>query len=256
MADGEISSANVVGYTTKAVTAGNYYLVATQFDKASEGTGSIDMNDLISLSSDIAPGLYDDDFATAPQILVLKPSGVGYNKYYYISDGTDDKDEELGYNAWCDVDGYELTSAAKLQIGKGFWFYSPVVSGTITTAGQVTEEASKTLSFTTATYGIVCNPYPKAVEVNDLFSVTGLTGVDWTFTTEEGDTLAIWDQDAQAYMVTLYYAGDTASADMADNGAEPGTWFDMDSYGTATTEIPAGGAFWIQSSGAGTLTFK
>ena len=33
--------------------------------------------------------------------------------------------------------------------------------------------------------------------------------------------------------------------------------FDMDgTFATAETEIPAGGAFWILSSGTGTLTFK
>ena len=73
IADGEISSANVVGYTTKAVTAGKYYLVGTQFDEAGTATaGRTDMNKLISLSETLTPGLYDDDFATAPQIQVQK----------------------------------------------------------------------------------------------------------------------------------------------------------------------------------------
>ena len=126
-----IESANVVGYTSKDVTAGKYYLIGTQFDATgTTSAGLVDMNDLIKLSETLAPGLYDDDFATAPQIQVQKPAG-GYNIYYYISDGTDDEDNELGVNAWCDLDGYEL-SGAQIDAGAAFWVYAPADGGTIT----------------------------------------------------------------------------------------------------------------------------
>ena len=59
------------------------------------------------------------------------------------------------------------------------------------------------------------------------------------------------------YTATLYYAGDVQTDEMTGMGGEAGTWFDLGgSFSTATTEIPAGGAFWILSSGTGTLTFK
>ena len=104
---------------------------------------------------------------------------------------------------------------------------------------------------------MIGNPYPKAVPVNDLFTITGLTGVDWTWETEAGDTLTIWDPESKMYSTTLYWTGDTATDEMLDEGAEPKTWFDLgESYSTATTEIPVSGAFWINSSGSGTLTFK
>ena len=75
LADG-ITSANTVGYTSKAVTAGRYYLIGTQFDETGTTTaGRIDMNDLIKLSADITPGLYDNDFITAPQIQLLNAAG-------------------------------------------------------------------------------------------------------------------------------------------------------------------------------------
>lgn len=101
----------------------------------------------------------------------------------------------------------------------------------------------------------------QAVGVENTISVqdikaSGLTGVDWTFLTEAGDTLMIWDPSTQMYLTTLFYAGDEENDDMLAMGAEAGTWFDMDNFCTAETEIPAGGAFWILSSGTGTLTFK
>ena len=130
-ATAEIESANTVGYTSMDVAAGRYYLVGTQFDKAgTTSAGSIDMNDLIKLSPTLAPGLYSNDFATAPQISVLNAAG-GYTTYYYISDGTDDNDVDLGANAWCDVDGYEL-SGSQIDAGVSFWIYSPTTTGSVT----------------------------------------------------------------------------------------------------------------------------
>ena len=125
-----LQSANIVGYTSKDVTAGKFYLIGTQFDETGSATaGRVDMNDLLKLSNEIAPGLYDDDFATAPQIQVLKPNG-GYNKYFYISDGTYEDDTSLGYNAWCDEDGYKL-EGTQIEAGAAFWITAPT-AGTIT----------------------------------------------------------------------------------------------------------------------------
>ena len=106
-------------------------------------------------------------------------------------------------------------------------------------------------------YNMIANPYPKAVAVNDLMTVTGLTGVDWTFETEAGDSLMIWSPEEQAYSVELLYTGDSDPDGMMEGfGAVPGTWFDMGNFKTAEDVIPVGGAFWIKTSGAGTLTFK
>ena len=174
---------------------------------------------------------------------------------YYTGDTeTEDMtDNGAEPGTWFDMDAY-ATSDLVLRPGDAFWIETSSTGATLTQAGEVPTNAPSIPIV--VGLNMLSNPYPKAVNVNDLFTVTGLTGVDWTFATEEGDTLAIWDQDSQAYLVTLYYAGDTSTEEMSDNGAEPGTWFDMDSYATASTEIPAGGAFWIQSSGTGTLTFK
>ena len=252
LADG-ITSANTVGYTSKAVAAGKYYLIGTQFDKAgTTAAGSIDMNDLIKLSAELAPGLYDDDFATAPQIQVLNAAGTGYKMYYYISDGTDDNDDELGYNAWCDVDGYELTEAAKLELGKGFWFYSPVAAGTITTAGQVSEVASKTLSFPAAKYTILCNPYPKAVSLQSL-TTTATPGLyDDDFAT--APQIQVLNAAATGYKL-YYYISDGTD----DNDDELGynAWCDVDGYELEGAQIDAGAAFWVYSpSTSGSITFS
>ena len=101
----------------------------------------------------------------------------------------------------------------------------------------------------------------QSIDVDNTISVqdikaSGLKGFDWE-TFEPGDTLMIWDASVQGYATTLYYAGDEQTETMDGMGAVAGTWFDVDGiFATAETEIPAGGAFWIVSSGNGTLTFK
>ena len=246
-----IESANTVGYTSKDVTAGKFYLIGTQFDKAgSDSAGSINMNDLIKLSSTNAAGLYDDDFATAPKISVLNAAGTGYNNYFYISDGTDDNDDELGYDCWCDEDGYELDNTTKLTLGKGFWFTSPSTSGTITTVGQVSEIASVTLDFPADKFTILCNPYPLAVALQSL-TTTATPGLyDDDFAT--APKISALNAAATGYNNYFYISDGTD-----DNDDELGynAWCDEDGYELENTQIEAGAAFWISAPAAGSVTF-
>ena len=244
-----IESANTVGYTAKEVTAGKFYLIGTQFDKAgTDSAGSIDMNDLIKLSSTITAGLYDDDFATAPQIQVLNAAG-GYSMYFYISDGTDEDDNELGYDCWCDKDGYELDDAAKLALGKGFWFKSPV-AGTITAAGQVSEMASTTLNFAADKFSIICNPYPVAVALQSLTTSATPGLYDDDFATAP----QIQVLNAAGGYNMFFYISDGTDED--DNELGVNAWCDKDGYELDGTQIDAGAAFWIKSPVAGSVTFS
>ena len=56
-----------------------------------------------------------------------------YTLYFYISDGTydDGDDTPLGYNAWCDSDGYNL-EGTQIDAGAAVWIYSPTTSGSVT----------------------------------------------------------------------------------------------------------------------------
>jgi hypothetical protein len=245
-----IESANVVGYTSKDVTAGKFYLIGTQFDAAGTASaGSVDMNDLIKLSDTIAAGLYDDDFATAPKISVLNAAG-GYANYFYISDGTDDKDNELGYDCWCDKDGYELDDTAKLALGKGFWFSSPSTSGTITTSGQVSEMASATLNFPADKFTILCNPYPVAVALQSLTTSATPGLYDDDFATAP----KISALNAAGGYNNYFYISD--GTDDKDEELGYNAWCDKDGYELEDTQIDAGAAFWISAPAAGSVTFS
>ena len=245
-----IESANTVGYASKAVTAGTYYLIGVQFNDAASATkGSISMNSLIGLSSEITAGTYASDFADTPEILVLKASG-GYEKYYYISDATDDNDDELGYDCWADMDGYELKAADNLVLGKGFWFKSPKYTGTISIRGEVTAEAEKVASFPNGTYEIIANPLPMAFSFANV-TVTGIT--PGLYDADFAGAAEILTLKASGGYEKFYYISD--ATDSNDDPVGYNCWADMDGYILEGNQVQAGESFWIKGNAAGTMGF-
>ena len=248
-ATAEIESANTVGYAAKTVEAGKFYLIGVQFNDAADATkGAIDMNALIKLSSDFTPGTYDSDFAGAPEIQVLKPSG-GYNKYYYISDATDDDDQPLGYNCWADTDGYELKDADKLALGKGFWFHASA-SGSIAVAGEVKAEASAVVSFPANQFAIIANPFPIGFSFADVTS-TGIT--PGTYDADFAGASEIQVLKAAGGYNKYYYISD--ATDDNDNPVGYNCWADTDGYILDGNQVEAGESFWIKGNAAGTMGF-
>lgn len=246
----DVESSNVVGYTGKSVEAGKYYLIGTQFNKAGGEVGSIDMNDLVTLSSDITPGEYDTDFVGAPEIQVLAPSGVGYVPYYYISDATDSDDKALGYNCWADIDGYELGATDKLDIGKGFWFKS-AKAGTITIAGEVKAEATAVLTFPANQFYIMSNPYPKAFSLADV-TTTGITPGEYDADFAGASEIQVLAASGVGY-VPYYYISD--ATDSNDTAVGYNCWADIDGYILEGNQVEAGASFWIKGNAAGSIGF-
>ncbi|MBO7299250.1 MAG: hypothetical protein J6V41_05515 [Kiritimatiellae bacterium] len=225
---------------------------------------SVGVDNTISVQDIKASGLtgFDWTFETeaGDTLMIWDASSQMYlTTLYYTGDEYDENGIMEMFGAapgtWFDMDA-GATADMSLENGDAFWVISSVNGAKVTIAGEV-PTTSNGVNMVPG-YNMIANPYPKAVSVNELFTVSGLTGFDWTFETDAGDTLMIWDPSTQMYQITLYYTGDEYDENgiMEMFGATPGTWFDMDAGATATTEIPAGGAFWIVSSGNGTLTFK
>ena len=246
-----IESANVVGYTSKAVEAGKYYLIGVQFNDAADATkGSIDMNSLIKLSETITPGTYDSSFAGAPEILVLNAAGTGYDVYYYISDATDDSDDPLGYDCWADTDGYELKDADKLVMGKGFWFKS-MIAGSITVSGEVSAEANTVVNFPAGSYVILSNPFPKAFSLANIIT-TGIT--PGTYDASFAGASEILTLNATATGYDMYYYISDATDDK-DDPVGYNCWADTDGYILEGNQVDAGASFWIKGNAAGSIGF-
>ncbi len=251
-ATAEIESANTVGYATKTVEAGKFYLISVQFNDAADAVkGSIDMNSLIKLSASITPGTYDASFAGAPEIQVLNAAGTGYNKYYYISDATDDNDDPLGYNCWADTDGYELKNADKLVMGKGFWFKS-ALAGTITVSGEVKAEASAVVEFPENAFFIMSNPFPKDFSFADV-TTTGVTPGTYDASFAGASEIQVLNAAATGYD-KYYYISD--ATDSNDDPVGYNCWSDTDGYILDGNQVSAGASFWIKANGAGTMGFS
>ena len=241
----------MVGYTTKAVEAGKFYLVGVQFNDATDATkGKVDMNNLISLSSEITPGTYEASFAGAPEMQVLNAMGTGYDMYYYISDATDDNDEPLGRNCWADMDGYELKDADKLVMGKGFWFRS-MKAGTISTVGEVSAKASDVKEFPANQFFIMSNPFPKAFSFANV-TTTGITTSTYDASFAGASEIQVLNASATGYDM-YYYISD--ATDAQDEYVGYNCWADMDGYVLEGNQVEAGASFWIKGNAAGTMGF-
>ena len=129
-ADG-ITSANTVGYSGQSVVAGQFYMVAVQFSDVG-ATDVAGFNNFFSTTC--TPGEYgagtDPSMGDAPQIQVLNASGIGYTKYYYISDAYDSNDNPVSGNCWADQDGY-IATGTQVPVGQSFWVKS-ASAGTFT----------------------------------------------------------------------------------------------------------------------------
>lgn len=221
---------------------------------------SIDVDNTISVQDIKAKGLIGLDWTFETMdgdiLMIWDASAQGYvTELNYTGDVVTPEMEGMGIEAgkWFDMNTFANADLI-LENGDAFWILSSANGASVTIAGEVPTTANGVNIV--PGYNMIANPYPKAIKVNELFTVTGLTGLDWTFETMDGDTLMIWDASAQGYVTELNYTGDVVTPEMEGMGIEAGKWFDMNTFANAETEIPAGGAFWIKSSGTGTLTFK
>ncbi len=250
----DVVSSNIVGYQRVTLAKG-FNMIGTAF----QDVGKANTLGIQNVKASGLTGL-DWTFATTDgdTMLVWDPVQQMYTKTLYYTGDSDPDEIMTTFGAqpgtWFDTENFK-TAEDIVANGDAFWILSSVEESTITIAGEVPTTAGA-ITISTG-FNMIANPYPKAVKVNDLFTCTGLTGLDWTFATTEGDTLMIWNPATQMYETTLYYAGDSDPDGIMDTfGAVPGTWFDTEHFQTAQTEIPVGGSFWILSSGPGTLTFK
>ena len=242
----------VVGFNNIDIKAGQFYLLATQFDKTgTETPGAIDMNELIKLSDSIVPGTFDDGFVTAPQIQVLNSTGTGYFMYYYISDATDENDDPLGYDCWADDGGYELKPENMLTMGEGFWFKS-LTAGSMSFAGQVKGEASAVQTVPAGRFYIMSNPFPTAFSLANVLT-TGLTPglFDDGFMT--APQIQVLNATGTGYFM-YYYISD--ATDDNDDAVGYDCWADDGGYILEGNQVQPGASFWIKSPTAGSIGFN
>lgn len=255
-ADG-ITSANTVGYTSQEVKAGQFYMVGVQFADVSAKADVANFNNFFATTC--APGEYgygtDFTMGNAPQIQVLDASGLGYKKYYYISDAYDAEDKSVDGNCWADDGGYIVSADDVMALSKGFWFKA-MADGTVTSAGQVSATSAIENTPTAKQFNIVANPYPVALSLNAAKTtdfVPGEYGNGTDFTMGNAPQVQVLDASGLGY-TKYYYISDAYDAE--DKAVEGNCWADDGGYIATGTQIPIGQSFWVKSESVGTFTFS
>ena len=122
-----VESSNVVGYTSKTVTADTFYMMCAQFQGVNE-SGTLSLNDIMKMSGVKAVAWADNLDGVAAQITVRE--GDFYVSYYYISDAFRPGTEiEIGYDTWATSAGEAVTAIATPQ--EGMWMRFPGNSGSV-----------------------------------------------------------------------------------------------------------------------------
>ena len=218
----DVTSANVVGYHSTALAADTYYMVAAQFDSVVGGGEGMALKDLVT-----------GDVPYGAEMQVLRPDG-GYDIYRYIEEAYDGDADDF-VPGW--GDGVDNLAVNPVEPGTAFWLKAPSAA-TVTIAGAVLGDASKTVEIAAAQYSMIANPYPVSVNPNAL-TWTGLS---------YGDELQVLKADG-GYDIYRYieeaYDGD------ADDFV-PGWGNGVDELVT-TGVIPVGQGAWIKPASQLTL---
>ena len=259
-ADG-VESANVVGYQTVNVKAGQWYMVAAQFQGCAETTAQVALPDLITTTC--TPGasgdFSDPTWNNAPAIQILNEEGTGYKYYFYINDaGIDGSDSDpWSATGWASLDDGLLTNV-KVNLAKGFWFKA-MTDGTITCSGQVCAADSFERAIPAGQWEIVSNPFPTAIGLADVVTTGFTPGASGDFsdpTWNNAPAIQILNNEGTGYKYYFYI--NDAGIDGSDSDPWSATgWASLDDgLLTTGTQLGVGQAFWINSKTAGTLTFE
>ena len=213
----EVVSSNIVGYTKVSVPAG-LSIIGQNFSAVGGG----DCNIQTIRGEGLSDGGTD---------MLQLWTGSGYDYCYYYSAADDINGD--GSAAW----GDESWTAVDLSIGSGtgMWMQSQQ-DATIVFAGEVGEGNTKAFS---AGLTLASQTIPMDINIQDVQG-EGLAdgGVDM---------IQIWNGSSYDYY--YYYS---AADDI--NGDGTAAWGD-ESWTPVDVTLYAGQGFWLQTQGAGTLTF-
>ena len=135
-----VTSANMVGYAQEIVPAGNFEVLAPQFNAGD--TGGVTLGDVFS-------GMNHLDE-------VLFWNGAGYDVFRYWD----------GYGWYYDND-YDVADDVLIPEGEAVWGKSASSASTIIMSGNVPDAASVTNTLSVG-FNLIANPYPTATRLVDL----------------------------------------------------------------------------------------
>ena len=227
--------------------------------------GIVDLSKVLGNSGIKAASWNDGDCfnGKSAEIQVRQPGG-NYLHYYYISDGTDLNDDDLGYDCWCDIDGYPPQESDLIGLGNGVWLIVPEaakLSGetpTIQVSGEV--YAQDTLGVTVLgnlSWNMSGNPWPIALDVNKV-DLTGFKAGSWNAgDCFNGKCSEIQIRELGGNYLHYYYISD--GTDLNDDDLGYDCWCDIDGYPPESTIATSLEGFWfkiLDDKASVTIPFK
>ncbi len=235
----DVYSSNIVGYSKVDLVPG-LTMVGAPF-QAVGATGTINIQDVVDTTGLVG---YDWNTGTGGDTLIIwDPLTQIYATEYTWSDADP---YSLGVdNVWMDV-GTLSPATEDLPVGSTFFISSSTTTNFVgSLIGEVPAAAAgQDIAFVSG-LTMIANPFPYALDINADMTATGLVGYDWG-TGTGGDTLIIWDPAVQIYSTEYTWSdADPYSLGVAN------VWMDVGTLSPANEQIPIGGAFFINSTGAG-----
>ena len=194
-----------------------------------------------------------DFWTTAPQILVQKTSGAGYDNYYYLNDAYIEETDSTT-KGWADSDGnyVDLT----IDPGVAYWFKVVSSDADVTISGAVESGESVDVTVPQSKFTLVANAYPVAVTLNgSQMTSENLAGVDFDESFDFWTTAPqILVQKATGAGYDNYYYLNDAYIEETDSTQKG--WADSDGNFVSAT-IPVGTGFWMKGvTGEVTVNFS
>ncbi len=239
-----IESANIVGYNTVTIKAGQYNMFSVNFEDISDTEG-IDIQSLIPGTTE---GLKGGTLATGDQIQVYDAATGNYKVFYlqYVEFPV-----PLKVNNWKWIDG-SSPATYKFKNGDAFWYRSQGdVDVTVSLSGGVSLEASQTIDIIDG-YNMIGSAFPANFNPNSLgteyWQQSGATGG----TLSTGDQIQIYDSSTGNYKVYYLQYVEFPVPLKVNNWK----WIDGSSPVASDAEvISVGKGAWYKHSGSGfTLT--
>lgn len=216
----EITSTNIVGYSTTECAANTWYMIGCGFEGVDGNPFTVQ-----NFATGMATGLEDAECST-----IQVWNGTDLDTYIYI---IDDEDEDGNYiSHWLNAAGDQ----ADFTVAPGFgcWINNPK-DCSITVAGQVVATSKTTVEIPGNVWQLIANPYPVNAALNG-------DGIDCSH-------LATGLEDSECSVIQAWNGSDLDTyIYIIDDEDEDGNYIShwLDAAGDQTElVIPAQTGFWI-----------
>ena len=240
---GDVSSANIVGYTTVTL-AEQWTILGVNFTGI--GGEAMDINTAVPYVEGMTKG---GSINTADQIQIQNGKG-GYTAYY-MSNGLDAKDKPVaGLEGKWALNAKYTPATDKIPSGTAFWYCRKEFSEplTLTVAGEVSKLASSPKEIKES-WVHIANPYPTDLPLND--GIPFVEGMTKGGSINTADQIQI--QNGKGGYTAYYMSNGLDAKDKPVAGLE-GKWALNAKYTPTTDKLPAGKGAWFARKGATDFT--